>query len=121
MKFFVVAATLFLSVFAQARQYTQCSLENDEGLYAVVNLASREHGTLFLTPGVETDVRMLAKIAYRGEEGDNYVFEVIDAPFRGELLIPANIYGSMSNNVRITLYQGSLPYVFSCFARYYEE
>lgn len=114
--FVLLLVTYSLSAFA--RQYTQCS---SEGLYSVVNLPTQTKGTLFLTPGAETDDRLLAQLEFNREENGHHVYTVLNAPFAGELFFPTAALNKNSNDVNVTLIAAGVTYDFSCFSRIYQD
>ncbi len=108
---------LLLSSFSHARQYTQCS--NDE-FYSVINLPSEMNGTFFITLGAETDMHWLYDIELSHVVGLQNVYKFINTSAKGEITVPANIFGRSDNALIIPATINGAHYELSCFTRHYE-
>lgn len=122
MKAYILALALFASTSAFARQYFQCSsMDMNSSDVMVVNLATKDGGTLMVSPGAEYDERVVVKIKFDKVEDNKHVFKIVDETNSGSVAIPSEVVGKSVNSVNVDLAFGNYQFTFSCFARIYND
>ncbi len=87
----------------------------------VINLTDLKSGTVFVSPGMESDDRLFVKISFDKIEIKRHIFKMVDAAEEGSIIIPSNVIGKSSDSVNIDLSYGSYNFTFSCFSRIYND
>lgn len=120
---FVFLTSIITAQSALARQYTQCSRVTSYGdtdLHGVINLPQLEKGTLFLTLGAETDISSLYNIELvLSSDPKNNFYQTTNSQYPITVIFPKSAYNKPSNDLEITIREGSSEYTMSCFSRIY--
>ncbi len=117
---FLILLTFSLTAFS--RQYIQCSnVSSNDPFYIVVNLQTSDAGTLFATPGTETDDHLLLKIKKVSETENTAIFQTEESQTPATLEILKSDLGKKSDDLKIILSFSGVQLDMSCFSRIYEE
>jgi hypothetical protein len=122
MKATLLAVAMVFSSSVFARQYIQCNtLDTDSTDVAVVNLETKDGGTLFLSSGMQNpeDERTLVHIKFDKIEKAKHVFKIVEND--GFVAVPSSIIGKSSNSVMVDVNFNGYFVEFSCFARIYND
>jgi hypothetical protein len=123
MKKMILAALIFASHQALARQYIQCSILSDSTDVAVVNLTSESKGTLFLSSGMQNpeDERILVDLQIDKKSNNKHYFKIINANTEGFISIPSSVIGKATDGFLVELSFAHYQFDYACFSRLYND
>jgi len=124
MRFLILSLALSISSSVFARQYIQCSaLDNSSSDVMVVNLTDLKKGTLFLSSGMQNpeDERILVEIELDSTDKSFYTYKVTTESIEGQVVIPSEVIGKLSNDFVINLTFLGYRLDYGCFSRIYND
>jgi hypothetical protein len=121
MKYILIAVLSAFSISSYARQYIQCSnISSSDPFYTVINLTNSEEGTLFATPGVETDEHVLLTIN-KTSETDSLVIFKTESDMAVTIEIKKSDLGKNINDMTVELVFSGVQLQLGCFSRIYND